>query len=188
TETPTLIFLLNHTAPTTIYTLSLHDALPIFPGENSARSAAGLPRQAARQVGGGAQERPHRQAHQDVLGLRLLRRPLAGARGRLYESRRGVPESDREEPGGEGEDLRAVRGHPGPGLSESAAADRLDRFAAAGRKARRDARADGAGPGSGRPRGRPRAGLPAGAVAGAAARQARAAVAAGPGPSDRGKV
>src|SRR3712207_8832066 len=42
------MFFFNDTATTEIYTLSLHDALPIFPGANPAPIIAGASRSAAR--------------------------------------------------------------------------------------------------------------------------------------------
>src|SRR2546428_6122275 len=48
-----LFFFFNDTATTEIYTLSLHDALPISAGERSGHRERGLSRQAGSRGGGG---------------------------------------------------------------------------------------------------------------------------------------
>src|SRR2546430_11357166 len=53
-NTPFLLFFFNDTATTEIYTLSLHDALPISPRRLSPAGAAGGVRHRRRQGGGAA--------------------------------------------------------------------------------------------------------------------------------------
>src|SRR3712207_8454850 len=55
-------FFFNDTATTEIYTLSLHDALPIYGVEVDAAAGGGLPRRTAEVVGGG------QGGHEQLLG------------------------------------------------------------------------------------------------------------------------
>ena len=161
---------------------------PGCPGADLAGGAPRLPGPPAGQVGGRPEKRPRRPAHQDLAPLGLLRGPVPGADGRLRQGRPGLQEPHREEPRGDGEDLRPVRGHPGPGLPEPPPPVRPGGPAPAGRQDRRGPGPDGAGHGSRRHGGGPRSGVPAGGGPGEAAGRAGAALAARPGPPGRGKV
>src|SRR2546425_13003452 len=50
-------FFFNDTATTEIYTLSLHDALPIFPRRRGALPRVGAPRRRRRAIGAGGRRR-----------------------------------------------------------------------------------------------------------------------------------
>src|SRR2546425_12510626 len=110
----TFFFFFNDTATTEIYTLSLHDALPISPASGGSADAR--------------TSRPPETAPPAAAAAARPLRPRRGARGHQEEARRNHPggaRGDQRPPrrdGGGAEARRAPHAPPGPGRPHPRAA------------------------------------------------------------------